>query len=284
MTKFSLNKLQACTHQAGGHFSKGSDTTTFVDDEGKFYKVFQDDIRGGREAAFYATVFSDEPRDDENVQEKKDFFALREFLPIYYGIASDGDSKFLVLEDCCVDYKKPCVLDAKLGFTTIYEWSDEAYKRKNASKDVQTTQSSLGYRITGFKTYDRNTGCYFFADRDYGKRLTPDTIKTDCWTRFASNGSLIPQHVYNSAIPKLESLSAWFKTQRSLQFFAASVLIIYEGEATSADEARVKIRFVDFAHTFQSKGHPDANVGLAIESMVKELKALCSEEQEETYH
>ncbi len=47
--------------------------------------------------------------------------------------------------------------------------------------------------------------------------------------------------------------------QRDFQFYSSSVLIIYEGDATSAEYANVSIRLVDFAHTFPSQGQKDFN-------------------------
>jgi len=57
--------------------------------------------------------------------------------------------------------------------------------------------------------------------------------------------------------------------QQEFCFYSSSVLIIYEGDAETADEANVSVRFVDFAHTFPSGGQRDSN-------FIKGLSALSS--------
>ncbi|PNW75907.1 hypothetical protein CHLRE_12g555450v5 [Chlamydomonas reinhardtii] len=268
--------LRPCEHQAGGHFAseQGKAAGTFVDSSGKFYKAFQDDIRGGREAAVYELIFGDA---DESVR-KEDMEQLRRFVPKYFGtLVSDG-KKLLALEDTCKAYTKPCVLDCKMGMTTIYDWAEDKYKTKNAGKDTATTQASLGYRVTGFKVWQQAKAEYFFADRHYGKKLTDGTMAAALAT-FANNGAIGPDAVYggpNGAVAQIRALQSWFESQRSLVFFAASILVIYEGAATRPEDANVTIRFIDFAHTFPSKGQADANVTPAVKSLADLMEQVAT--------
>ncbi len=59
------------------------------------------------------------------------------------------------------------------------------------------------------------------------------------------------------------------QVQQDFCFYSSSVLIIYEGDAETAEEANVSVRLVDFAHTFPSGGQRDAN-------FIKGLSALMS--------
>ncbi|KAG2487583.1 hypothetical protein HYH03_013862 [Edaphochlamys debaryana] len=268
--------LKPCEHQAGGHFASGKEAATFVDGSGKFYKAFQDNVRGAREAALYELVFGES---DETVR-AEDMAGLREFLPKYYGTIVTADKKLLALEDTCASYTKPCVLDAKMGFSTIYEWADEKYKNKNKDKDQITTQASLGYRVTGFKSWQLDKGEYFVADRLYGKALTKDTMGA-ALAKFASNGVLTPADIYgglHGAAAKVRSLERWFEAQRSLVFYAASVLVIYEGTATRPEDANVQIRWIDFAHTFPAKGQRDDNVLPGLKSLAGLMERVAAGE------
>ncbi|GLI70038.1 hypothetical protein VaNZ11_014776 [Volvox africanus] len=265
--------LKPCGHQVGGHFSSGKHAATFVDSSGKFYKAFQDDIRSAREAGIYEAIFNDSEEADVC---KEDMMAFRPFVPKYFGILVNGDLKMLALEDTCKDYKKPCVLDAKMGLTTIYEWADAKYKAKNADKDLVTTQSKLGFRVTGFKVWQADKGEYFVADRHYGKELTPQTMPA-ALAKFGTNGLVSPFDVYcgsKGAVAQIHALKKWFETQQSLLFFAASVLIVYEGAATRAEDVNVAIRFIDFAHTFPSKGNRDDNVLAGITRLAELLQRV----------
>ncbi|EFJ43499.1 hypothetical protein VOLCADRAFT_96388 [Volvox carteri f. nagariensis] len=252
--------LKPCEHQAGGHFS-----------------VVQDDVRSGREASIYEAIFSD--NDDGNVR-REDMVAFRPLVPRYFGVIVDGDKKLLALEDTCRSYRRPCVLDAKMGLTTIYEWAEERYKAKNATKDLVTTQSTLGFRVTGFKVWQSDREEYFVADRLYGKDLTAQTMPA-AFAKFGSNaGGITPRDVYrgpHGAVAKIRALQSWFETQRSLLFFAASVLIVYEGAATRPEEVNVAVRFIDFAHTFPSGGKRDDNVLAGIKILADMLENVGSQ-------
>ena len=68
---------------------------------------------------------------------------------------------------------------------------------------------------------------------------------------------LRPADVYGGpagVVAQLRSLEAWFRRQREFQFYSASVLILYEGDATGSEDAYVRVRLVDFAHTFRVGG------------------------------
>jgi inositol-polyphosphate multikinase len=57
----------------------------------------------------------------------------------------------------------------------------------------------------------------------------------------------MPKDIYGGprgAIAQLAGLADWFEHQREFCFYSSSVLIIYEGAATSADAAAVSIRLV----------------------------------------
>lgn len=276
--------LKPCEHQAGGHFksgkTEGAQGATYVDGSGRFYKAVQDDSRGGREAAVYELIFGESEERPED--EKADLEQLRQFVPRFYGVVFSGSQKLLALEDSCHGYRKPCVLDAKMGFTTIYDWADDKYKVKTGTKDQETTQAALGYRVTGFKVYQRDKADYFVADRLYGKALTPDTM-AGALALFGSNGRLTPKHVYggpSGALAKLRALEQWFAQQRTLCFYAASVIIMYEGDAESAEEADVRLRWIDFAHTFPSPGRaPDDNVHRGLRSLIGLLEQVAAQHE-----
>lgn len=57
-------------------------------------------------------------------------------------------------------------------------------------------------------------------------------------------------------------MAALFERQTHYHFFSSSVLLLYEGAARTAAEARVCVRLIDFAHSFPAgvhEGGVDAN-------------------------
>lgn len=52
------------------------------------------------------------------------------------------------------------------------------------------------------------------------------------------------------------------------------MLLIYEGDAETAEEANVSVRLVDFAHTFPSNGKKDTNFLAGLRAIINALTAV----------
>lgn len=46
------------------------------------------------------------------------------------GVTRVEDRQYMIMEDVCRGYKQPCVIDAKIGFSSLYTWADEKYQKK----------------------------------------------------------------------------------------------------------------------------------------------------------
>ena len=69
----------------------------------------------------------------------------------------------------------------------------------------------------------------------------------------------------------------WLQVQQDFCFYSSSVLIMYEGDAETAEEAAVSVRLVDFAHTFPSGGQRDGNFSKGLSALTSALSAVaCS--------
>ncbi|KAJ9523894.1 hypothetical protein QJQ45_020081 [Haematococcus lacustris] len=157
-----------------------------------------------------------------------------------------------------------------MGYVTQYAWATEAYREKCRVKDQATTQSSMGFRISGLQVYRQQEGEMKKMGRSWGKTLTQDTLH-QAFTLFADNGALTPGQVWAPASPaivRLQQLLAWLEQQTSFCFFQASLLFTYEGTATSLDTANLQVHFIDFAHTFPTPRTPDLNVLTALQSLL----------------
>ena len=74
-----------------------------------------------------------------------------------------------------------------------------------------------------------------------------------------------------------KSLDGRVQVQQEFCFYSSSVLIMYEGDAETAEEANVSVRFVDFAHTFPSGGQRDGNFIQGLSALTSMLLAVaCS--------
>lgn len=282
-----------------------------IDGTGRFLKPYQDGPRAIREEQFYRACASaldpdatprchaaypspsGQPPSDEvaassdhqAVPKEEDVVGLSPFLPKFHGTVEVEGRKYLALEDLCHSYKHPCIIDIKLGFTTIYPWATDAYKAKNEGKDASTTQGQLGYRISGFQVWRRPGGVdqeaggsYFRSGRALGRTLTTGTISS-VFEQFTSGNELSYRDVFlgesNGAVLQLKKFREWAAHQSSFQFYQSSVLIIYEGDARLSEEAKVQVKFIDFAHCFRTLNNErDDNLLRSIDSLIEKIEEL----------
>ena len=74
-------------------------------------------------------------------------------------------------QDVCASYRRPCVMDVKIGYRTWYDWADPAYIAKCREKDGCTSQGRLGFRLCGARVWRRGAREWQTADRHWGKGL-----------------------------------------------------------------------------------------------------------------
>eukprot|EP00891_Asterochloris_glomerata_P004565 jgi/Astpho2/4565/Aster-00147 len=198
-------------------------------------------------------------------------------IPGFYGTVEIDGPLLLELEDVAKRYRHPSIIDIKVGFRTWYNGADQRYIEKCKLKDASTTQAALGFKICGMQVYRACQRGYWRASKRWCKQLPQDAVdKALC--RFANNESgLCPQDVYGGkggAIAQLCQLEKWFQRQREFFFYSSSVLIIYEGDAETPEDARVIVRLVDFAHTFPSEGQKDGNFLAGLRTLIARLTGV----------
>ena len=151
----------------------------------------------------------------------------------------------IVLENVAHGFRKPNILDIKLGARL---WADDApiAKRERLDKaSAETTSKDLGYRIAGMRTWrgDDNDGCrdkltedgYKVYDKAYGRSLTTATIRNGFEEYFqlkpgdkAAKGLLI-RRVIKRMASELAELQHVLEHEES-RMYSSSLLFIYEGD------------------------------------------------------
>ena len=69
------------------------------------------------------------------------------------GVVELDGSRFLELEDVAHGYRRPCIMDVKLGRQTWYPGADPAYAERCAARDAATMQAAVGFRICGLQVH-----------------------------------------------------------------------------------------------------------------------------------
>ncbi|KAK8826715.1 hypothetical protein WA556_004304 [Blastocystis sp. ATCC 50177/Nand II] len=226
--------IEAFANQVGGH-------TFALQNQGMLHqghcilKQLQDCGRGDREVAFYTTIAEKYP---EFTQWIAGFHGVKE-------VEENGiKGRFMALDDLTFGYNKPSVIDLKIGTKT---WEEDAPKEKIERESKKyPLQRIIGFRLTGMRVYNAQTGDFDVYNKKFGYSQTEATLPS----MFATFFSPIPEarrtDVIRSVISQLQPILAWFSVPGRLQFICSSVLIVFDG---AGEDPKPIVRVVDFAHT-----------------------------------
>ncbi|KAF8602811.1 SAICAR synthase-like protein [Ceratobasidium sp. AG-I] len=236
---------------------------------------------------------------------------LREVLARNTGEADQGKES-IVLQNLSHRFRKPNIMDIKLG-TVLYDHTANEDKKARMEKVArETTTLETGVRLTGFSVYDPASQTYTVAPKEYGKSIKAEQLPEGI-ARF------FPESVPRDHLLKvlgvvheklLEIQQALAETE--IRMVGGSVLIVWEGDPAAlaraieaVEEGRdvmeesededeetdenlrkpgpvCAMRLIDFAHTRLVPGEgPDGGVmtgvGVAIklvEGRIKELRTV----------
>jgi len=245
-------KQEQFSHQAGGHagaFLKGG--------EGQIMKKV-----GNNEFVFYSQTLAAHP-------------SCKPYLPVYHGVQEKDGNKYVTIEDLTQYYKKPCILDVKIGTTSVGEDASPEKRAAMEKKDRGTTTASLGLRITAMKVYQTKTDDFKSYDKVWGKSVTETTI-VESLSKFLDNGAEIRKDLIHGFIEILRKVQAFFDGQKELRFYSSSLLFLYDGKKPDGSAApRVDIRMIDFAHVHEIKdsGKDDGYI-FGLKNLIEKLEAI----------
>ena len=183
----------------------------------------------------------------------------------------------VVLENVAAGYKKPNILDVKLGARL---WADDAPMEKRVKLDKaaeETTSKPLGFRIAGMKTYqgpktggkdDRITADgYRIFDKLYGRSFNAQTVQLGFRDFFRLEGGAMVRptatirKVIRRFLVDLQEMADAIGKEES-RMYSASLLFVYEGDFTAlehgfAGEVEVLSSIHDKHRTFKVQARTD---------------------------
>ena len=158
----------------------------------------------------------------------------------------------VVLENVTAGFKRPNVLDVKLGARL---WADDAPAAKRERLDKvasETTSASLGLRIAGMRIWQgldavgqENVALdgYKIYDKDYGKKFTSNSVGQGFREYFCLKRSRLSNRSIRKVIRRflhdLQGMHDVLEKEES-RMYSASLLFVYEGDDEALEDAIAK--------------------------------------------
>ncbi|CAJ0602459.1 unnamed protein product [Cylicocyclus nassatus] len=234
------------------------------------YKLVERALRHGTSGEVDYDGRVEKPRGWENVREE-DLKGLIELTPAFYGITTlsidKEDHEFMILEDITVHYKRPAILDIKMGKITYDPFANKEKREKESGK--YPPQKILGFRLLGYRMH-RNNGEVIVKDKEWGKAHDEHNVLDGLHEFFSGRGT--DPAVTSQVLEKMDRVRKWFAAQKSFQFYASSLLFVYENDPSLP--SNVQIVMIDFSHVFPSNDKYDVNYIHGLETLYSKLQAL----------
>ncbi|XP_076154165.1 inositol polyphosphate multikinase [Alosa pseudoharengus] len=222
-----LNGCVPLTHQVAGHKYGVDKVGILQHPDGTVLKQLQPPPRGPREMQFYSMVYSEESVDPCLLD-------LQRYLPKYFGPWSSPDAPaelYLRLEDVTRRFRKPCIMDVKIGQRSYDPFASQEKRQQQIRK--YPLMEEIGFLVLGMRVYKLDSDTFDTYDQHFGRGLDQDTVKEGL-SKFFHNGERLRKDAVVASVLKVQQILGWFEEQKRFHFYASSLLFVYEGSPPPA--------------------------------------------------
>jgi hypothetical protein len=209
-------------------------------------KPLQSDSRGQREIKFYEEL--------EHLRSLNLSRMLR-FICEYHGVLPNVKSTgYLVLTDVTAHYRRPCVMDCKIGQQTFEAGATASKIKKEIDKYPR--QAEAGFRFVGTRVYSADG--YMITSKKHFLKLGPEDAP-EVFTGYLSalTGRLLLRTM-DHFLSNLDELICCFEQETRFTFTSSSLLFVYDAHPEESGlNLNADLKLIDFAHVNCAKGVVD---------------------------
>ncbi|XP_052763416.1 inositol polyphosphate multikinase-like isoform X2 [Mya arenaria] len=217
-------------NQVAGHKHEGRSKLGMLEhDDGSILKALQKPPRGTRELHFYQQIFEPSCTDP-------DILKLRNLMPKFcgaYQFDEYPEVTYIKLENIVAGFRRPCVVDIKMGKKTYDPEAGPAKIAKEITKFPHVEK--FGFQFTGMQTYDPAEQRIKFYDKFFCRKLGEDEVLRKGLGYYFNIKHGLRKDAIQLILDKLCEIEKWFLTQRKFSFYASSLLLVYEGDLQQND-------------------------------------------------
>eukprot|EP00600_Ochromonadales_sp_CCMP1393_P009245 CAMPEP_0174956240 /NCGR_PEP_ID=MMETSP0004_2-20121128/1419_1 /TAXON_ID=420556 /ORGANISM="Ochromonas sp., Strain CCMP1393" /LENGTH=226 /DNA_ID=CAMNT_0016204241 /DNA_START=252 /DNA_END=929 /DNA_ORIENTATION=- len=96
-------------------------------------------------------------------------------------------------------------------------------------------QSTIGFRISGFKIYNKARQSYLSCGKPFGRSILPSEVKYSLALLFF-DGFKVNEDIIRQLIIDLERLLLWMRSQVCYHFYCSSLLVVFDAMYQLDDE------------------------------------------------
>ncbi|KAF8817962.1 inositol polyphosphate kinase [Cardiosporidium cionae] len=156
---------------------------------------------------------------------------------------------YIILDDLLHNFKKPCIIDIKMGQLQRKIGATEAKERRQLVKSVTTTSNMLGFRLCGYQSYNKTHDKFCYQDKYWGRKIGKKQV-FKAIRRWFWNGDKLYEDLVGELLKKLGILYDCVSKLYHYRFWSSSLLLLYDG-GLNDKELRLRsldIRMIDFAN------------------------------------
>ncbi|KAH9993660.1 inositol polyphosphate multikinase [Xylariaceae sp. FL0662B] len=154
----------------------------------------------------------------------------------------------LVLENASFGFKKPNIMDAKLGIRLYADDAPEQKKKRFREITDSTTHKNFGFRVAGMRVYKGSTDeseldeeGFKIYDKDWGRYSVRDDNISESLKKFIFNEPAgidedLGKEIARRFTKDIQNVQKVLESKES-RMYSASLLFVFEGDGTALREA-----------------------------------------------